>query len=117
MGTSRAYIEAQTVESTIRAYAAGEIKLPEVAKDTRKDAVRYVDQRTGLRPYTEKSVAEFLGWTQQRIADEVGVSRQYVTEVASKTSDSDKPLAIPSHVINRNDRADFRKLPEELREL
>lgn len=60
---TNAYIEAQTVESTIRAYGAGEIKLPEVADKARKETIRYVDQRSGLHPYTEKAVAQFLGWT------------------------------------------------------
>lgn len=60
---TNAYIEAQTVESTIRAYGAGEIELPEVADKARKETIRYVDQRSGLHPYTEKAVAQFLGWT------------------------------------------------------
>lgn len=60
---TNAYIEAQTVESTIRAYGAGEIELPEVGEKARKETIRYVDQRSGLHPYTEKAVAQFLGWT------------------------------------------------------
>lgn len=55
-------IEAQTVESTIRAYGAGEIELPEVGDKTRKDAVRYVGPASGPHPYTVDSVAKFLGW-------------------------------------------------------
>lgn len=69
---TNAYIEAQTVESTIRAYGAGEIELPEVSKDTRKDAIRYVRPTSGARDdypltgdkhYTVESVAQFLGWS------------------------------------------------------
>jgi hypothetical protein len=59
---TNAYIEAQTVESTIRAYGAGEIKLPEVGEKTRKDAVRYVGPASGPHQYTIDSVAKFLGW-------------------------------------------------------
>lgn len=60
---TNAYIEAQTVESTIRAYGAGEIELPEVARDTPQKHVRNVPPRSAERPYTMASVAEFLGWT------------------------------------------------------
>lgn len=56
-----AYTEAQTLESTIRAYGNGEIELPEVE---RKDE-RYVrfakPPSTGA--YTMATVAAFLGWT------------------------------------------------------
>lgn len=69
---TNAYIEAQTVESTIRAYGAGEIELPKVSKDTRKDAIRYVRPTSGARDdypltgdkhYTVESIAQFLGWS------------------------------------------------------
>lgn len=66
---TNAYIEAQTVESTIRAYAAGEIELPEVDAKTNKGVIRYADQRSGLHPYTEKTVAQFLGWTRLKGED------------------------------------------------
>ena len=60
---TNAYIEAQTVESTIRAYGAGEIELPEVAKDTPDSNVRYVSKSTLTGPYTKSQLATFLGWT------------------------------------------------------
>jgi len=60
---TNAYIEAQTVESTIRAYGAGEIQLPEVDEKTRKDAIRYVTKSSLSHPYSVQSVASFLGWT------------------------------------------------------
>jgi hypothetical protein len=60
---TNAYIEAQTVESTIRAYGAGEIVLPKVAKDTPQKHVRNVPPKSAERPYTMASVAQFLGWT------------------------------------------------------
>ena len=57
---TNAYIEAQTVESTIRAYGAGEIELPEV----RREDERYLRYAKGpdSGPYTVDSVAKFLGW-------------------------------------------------------
>lgn len=58
---TNAYIEAQTVESTIRAYGAGEIELPEVPVDTKKQYERRAPGSGGT--YTMASVASFLGWT------------------------------------------------------
>ena len=55
-------IEAQTVESTIRAYGAGEIELPEVPKDTNKGHIRYADKSICKRPYSTVTLAKFLGW-------------------------------------------------------
>ncbi len=63
---TNAYIEAQTVESTIRAYGAGEIELPEVPKDTPKTHVRYVAKSSLQGPYTVQTVASFLGWLSSR---------------------------------------------------
>lgn len=63
---TNAYIEAQTVESTIRAFAAGEIELPEVPKDTNKQHIRDAARGSVQRPYTIASLAEFLGWTKAR---------------------------------------------------
>jgi flagellar biosynthesis GTPase FlhF len=60
---TNAYIEAQTVESTIKAYGAGEIELPEVSQDTPEKHIRHVRRGSDERPYTVTSVAQFLGWT------------------------------------------------------
>ena len=57
-----AYIEAQTVESTIRAYGNGEIELP---KPERIDGTtRYADPDRESRnfPYSKTTIALFLGW-------------------------------------------------------
>lgn len=57
--SSNAYIEAQTVESTIRAFGNGEIDLPCISDGTkRKDYVR----TCGHKEYTIETVASFLGW-------------------------------------------------------
>jgi hypothetical protein len=73
-------------------------------------------QEVSKRVLIQQLAAEHPDWTYQRIADEVGVTKGYVSQVFSKLSESDKKLNMPSHVTNRNDQADFRKLPEELRE-
>jgi hypothetical protein len=59
---TNAYIEAQTVESTIRAFAAGEIELPEVDLKTNTQHVRHARLGSAEHAYTVASVAEFLGW-------------------------------------------------------
>jgi hypothetical protein len=57
-------------------------------------------------------------WTQQRIADEVGVSRQYAHEVlSSKDSQREEMLdTIPDHIEGNSSKADYRKLPHDMRE-
>ena len=54
-------------------------------------------------------------WTQQQIADEVGCSQQYVAKVTTEKYESDK-LVVPDHIKSRTDKADFRKLPEDVQE-
>ncbi len=56
-------------------------------------------------------------WTQQRIADEVGVSRQYAHEVlSSKDCESQEKLDVPPHLNGDHEKADYRKLPMDMRE-
>ena len=55
-------IEAQTVESTIRAYGAGEIKLPTIDEKTNKGHIRYANKSICEHPYTTATLAKFLGW-------------------------------------------------------
>jgi hypothetical protein len=84
-----------------------------VVGKTTKEIGKEIKKRTQIK---ELSIAH-PDWSQQDIANEVGTSRQYVHEVlSSKVSDYDKMLDIPDHLNNRNDQADFRKLPAELRE-
>jgi len=52
-------------------------------------------------------------WTQQRIADEVGVSQVYVNKVITKSSHKEE-LVIPHEIEGNSSKADFRKLPPEL---
>jgi hypothetical protein len=54
---------------------------------------------------------------QQDIASEVGTSRQFVHQVlSSKSCDSQEKLDVPPHLNGDHEKADFRKLPAELRE-
>jgi transcriptional regulator with XRE-family HTH domain len=54
-------------------------------------------------------------WTQQQIAEKVNVTQGYVARIITEKSESDN-LVIPDHLNNRNDRADFNKLPTELQQ-
>jgi predicted transcriptional regulator len=58
---------------------------------------------------------EHPDWTQQQIADEVGVSQPYVNQVISKNFES-KEIVIPDHLTGSEAKADYRKLPEELQQ-
>lgn len=53
-------------------------------------------------------------WTQQQIADSVGVAQPYVNKIITKTLDSKESVIIPEHLTATDSKADFRKLPEEL---
>jgi len=55
-------------------------------------------------------------WTQQQIADAVGCTKGYVSQVFSKTSQCNNSLNIPDHIKTRPHQADFRKLPPELQQ-
>ena len=56
-------------------------------------------------------------WTQQRIAEEVGVSRQYVHKVLSTNKFESKDVVdTPDHLTGSEAKADFRKLPEDVQE-
>jgi hypothetical protein len=73
-------------------------------------------QEVSKRVRIQQLAADNPKWTQQRIADEVGVSQQYVDKVTTKSCESQKSVVIPDSIKSSRDRADFRKLPEELRE-
>ena len=84
-----------------------------VVGKTTKEIGKEIAKRTQIRQLRE----DHPEWTQQRIADEVGVSRQYAHEVlSSKKSDSDKTVDIPLCLQSRTDQADYRKLPQDMRE-
>lgn len=58
-----AWVELESVRSTIEAYGRDEIRLPSIPAKARKDLVRHVSQTSGTHAYTRATVAEFLGWT------------------------------------------------------
>jgi hypothetical protein len=65
------YIEVETVRAAIDAYEAGLIELPPVPEKTRKGLIRpHRDDPESIpdHPYTMKTVAEFLGWTNRNKA-------------------------------------------------
>lgn len=56
-------------------------------------------------------------WTQQKIAEHSGVSRQYVHKVLSTDKlQCNNLVNIPDHIKTRPHQADFRKLPVELQQ-
>ncbi len=59
---TNAYIEAQTVESTIRAYGRGEIEIPEPDPKTNQKHIRHAQRGSSEHPYTMQTIANFLGW-------------------------------------------------------
>lgn len=63
-GTS-AWVELETIRSVIDAYGRGEIELPKVPKNTDTKVIRQAGQATVPLPYTQATVAEFLGWTRK----------------------------------------------------
>jgi DNA-binding XRE family transcriptional regulator len=62
----------------------------------------------------QKLRKEHPEWTQQQIADEVGVSQQYVNQITSESFKLKESLVIPDWIKSSRDRADFNKLPPEL---
>jgi hypothetical protein len=55
-------------------------------------------------------------WTQQRIADEVGVTQGYVARVITKPCESQEKVITPPHLNGDHEKADYRKLPHDMRE-
>lgn len=55
-------------------------------------------------------------WTQQKIAEAVGCSRPYVTQVLVSKNSHREELVTPPTIEGNSSKADFRKLPPELRE-
>lgn len=62
------------------------------------------------RAVVEQAEVSTADWTQQQIADEVGVSQPYVSQVISKNLES-KELVIPEHLTATDSKAGFRKSP------
>ena len=62
---SSAWVELETIRSTIEAFARGEIDLPEVPKNTPKNLVREVRLGSDLVPYTKAMIADCLKWTKK----------------------------------------------------
>jgi DNA-binding XRE family transcriptional regulator len=80
-----------------------------VGKST-KEISKEITKRTQI----QKLRKERPDWTQQQIADEVGVSQPYVNQIISETFKLKETLIIPDWIKSSRDRADFNKLPAEL---
>jgi len=82
-----------------------------IGKST-KDISKEIAKRTQIRNLRQ----QHPDWTQQQIADEVGVDQSYVSRVMTKMSESDNSVIPPDDMSSRTDRADFRKLPTDIQE-
>ena len=83
-GTS-AWVEIETIRSTIDAYGKGLIELPKVPAKTRKDQIRDVSHGVGTHQYTIGTIALFLGWTREHDGDRL--QPNYACETAFKALD------------------------------
>jgi hypothetical protein len=79
---------------------------------TTKEIGKEIAKRTQIRQLRE----DHPEWTQQRIADEVGVDKAYVSRTLTKPSESDNSVNTPDHLNGHSEKADFRKLPMDMRE-
>jgi transcriptional regulator with XRE-family HTH domain len=68
------------------------------------------------RAIIQETRQEHPEWTQQQIADEVGVSKPYVSRVLTKILDSKESVNIPDHLTASDSKADYRKLPPDLQQ-
>jgi len=79
---------------------------------TTKEIGKEIAKRTQIRQLRE----DHPEWTQQRIADEVGVSQQYVAKVTTESLESKELVVVPDHLTATDSKADYRKLPQDMRE-
>ena len=63
-------VEQETIRAVVLAYAAGKIELPKVPGKVQKSNIRYAPNYTrgcsdtsSEHPYTDQTIADFLGWT------------------------------------------------------
>lgn len=74
--------------------------------------LKEVSKRVKIRELRD----EHPDWTQARIAQEVGVTKGYISQVFSERFESNDLLNIPPDLSGKESRADFRKLPSELQQ-
>jgi hypothetical protein len=84
---SSAWFEMETIKAVVEAYAAGEIELPPMPKDTPKKRILYaphfvsakspsdVGPVSDQRPYSMAQVARLIGWTRSRDKDQPNLLR------------------------------------------
>ncbi len=91
-------------------------KVVQAARDTIPDQGCNATLKRGTVDYTLRRLARDNPEAKQEdIAKMFGVSQPYVSQVISKTSESEETI-IPDHINGNSDKADYNKLPAELRE-
>ena len=98
-GTSST-IEQETIRSVVMALAAGKIELPGVPVKVQKSNIRYAPgfikgccSDAGQHPYTEQTVAEFLGWTKPGGKANERVRNALAVLAAAEELDAVEPVA------------------------
>ena len=109
-------------QSNVKCYTAEEIgEAVGLSGGELKEQVRSVSEnilkQTKVQFSDDYQPRVYNIWTQQKIAEHSGVSRQYVHKVLSTDkSESDSLVDAPPTLQSRTDKADFRKLPVELQQ-
>jgi hypothetical protein len=79
---------------------------------TTKEIGKEITKRTQIQKYHHDNPEV----KQEDIAKKFGVSQQYVSKVTTKSSESEETV-VPDHINGNSDKADYNKLPAELREM
>jgi hypothetical protein len=82
-----------------------------VVGKTTKEIGKEITKRTQIQKYHHDNPEA----KQEDIARMFGVSQQYVSKVTTKSSESEETV-VPDHINGNSDKADYNKLPAELRE-
>ncbi len=127
-GTSKAYtcklfgIEYQTAAQAVRVCKAiGSCRQRQLSFEHHKEVAGREDKAESVKekfpePKRPQLREDHPESTQQRIADEVGVTKGYVSQVFSNNSHEEVLLNMPDHVEGNSSKADYRKLPQDMRE-
>jgi hypothetical protein len=102
-----AWVELETIRTTIEAYGKGEIELPPVPAKTRSHLVKYDPPDSADHPYTKSTVAEFLGWTKK--GPRGSIEPNYACEVAFTALDCIEKGIINHQALEADD--DSRRGP------
>jgi hypothetical protein len=84
-----------------------------VVGKTTREIGKEITKRTQIQTYHRDNPEA----KQEDIAKRFGVSQQYVSKVTTENLESKELVVIPEHLTATDSKADFRKLPAELREM